>query len=72
MLTASQRIAALETAIEQLHQADSIMQTALGAGDLCYDLHNQLENISDELQSEIDTMQAFQRQYNRHLDNKES
>jgi hypothetical protein len=62
MLTAEQKIAGLETAIEKLHEADALMQEALGAGDLCYELHTSLENIADELQAEIDTLRALRMQ----------
>lgn len=62
MLTAEQKIAGLETAIEKLHEANCVMQTALGAGDLCYELHTRIEDIEDELQAEIDTLRALRMQ----------
>ncbi len=62
MLTAEQKIAGLEAAIEKLQEADSVMQDALGAGDLCYELHNKIEDIADELQAEIDTLRALRMQ----------
>lgn len=62
MLTAEQKMATLETAIEKLHEADSVMQAALGAGELCYELHTRLEDIADELQAEIDTLRALRMQ----------
>ena len=36
-------------AVELLHEANCAMQTALGAGDECYELHNAIEDISDKL-----------------------
>jgi hypothetical protein len=62
MLTAEQKMAGLETAIEKLHEADCVMQAALGAGELCYELHTRLEDIADELQAEIDTLRALRMQ----------
>jgi hypothetical protein len=36
-------------AVDLLHEANCAMQTALGAGDECYELHNAIEDISDKL-----------------------
>ena len=36
-------------AVELLHEADCVMQTALGAGDECYELHNAIEDIENRL-----------------------
>jgi hypothetical protein len=54
MLTAQQRADKLQEAIALLQDADNCVQAALGASDVCYELHNAIENIVDELQ----TMQA--------------
>jgi uncharacterized coiled-coil DUF342 family protein len=39
----------LQQAIELLEQADALVQQALGASDECYDLHNAIENIAEEI-----------------------
>jgi len=39
----------LQEAIALLMDADNCMQTALGATDECYELHNALEDIQDTL-----------------------
>ena len=39
----------LQQAIELLEQADALVQAALGASDECYDLHNAIENIAEEI-----------------------
>ena len=39
----------LRKAIELLNEADSLVQAALGASEECYELHNQIENIADEI-----------------------
>ena len=36
-------------AVELLHEANCAMQTALGAGDECYELHNAIEDIENRL-----------------------
>jgi len=36
-------------AVELLHEANCAMQTALGAGDKCYDLHCAIESVADDL-----------------------
>jgi len=36
-------------AVELLHEANCAMQTALGAGDECYDLHCAIESVADDL-----------------------
>ena len=59
MLTVQEKIERLEMSIALLRDADCGMQAALGEGDLCYELHNKLEELADDLQSEIDTMRAL-------------
>lgn len=62
MLTAAQKIAILESAIERLHESDALVQQALGATDECYDIHSALEDMADDLQSTIDTLKALAKQ----------
>ena len=53
MLTKQEKIERLEMAIALLNDADAMMQAALGASDECYELHNAIENVADELQERI-------------------
>jgi uncharacterized coiled-coil DUF342 family protein len=39
----------LQAAIDKLHEADALMQEALGASEECFDLHNAIENIAEEI-----------------------
>ena len=39
----------LQEAIDKLNEADALMQEALGASDECYDLHNKIGNIVEEV-----------------------
>jgi hypothetical protein len=32
-----------------LEQADALVQEALGAGDECYDIHNAIESVMDDV-----------------------
>ena len=58
MLTTQQKIERLEMAIALLQDADAGMQTALGDTEECYDLHNALENVADDLQDIIQRLKA--------------
>lgn len=53
MVTEQQRII-LRQAIELLHEADALMQDALGDTEECYDLHCAIEDIADELEGVLD------------------
>ena len=48
MFNAKQNKLMLE-AVELLHQADALMQEAMGASDECYDLHCGIESMADDL-----------------------
>jgi hypothetical protein len=39
----------LNQALTLLSIADALVQEALGAGTLCYDIHNAIENVEDEI-----------------------
>lgn len=39
----------LRKAMDKLHEADALLQQALGATDECYELHNAIEEIADTL-----------------------
>jgi hypothetical protein len=39
----------LQEAINKLHEADALMQEALGASDECFDLHCAIESVADDI-----------------------
>ena len=46
----------LEMVIALLQDADAMLQGALGASDECYELHNAIENVADDVQDIVNTM----------------
>ena len=52
-LTAKQKSALLNKAVDLLEQADALIQQALGASDVCYDTHTRLADIVDDLVADI-------------------
>lgn len=52
-LTAKQKSALLNKAVDLLEQADALVQQALGASDVCYETSTQLQNIIDDLVTDI-------------------
>ena len=59
MLTEQQRII-LRQAIELLHEADALMQDALGDTEECFDLHCGIESMADDLEEVLDRVEAGQ------------
>ena len=57
MLTEQQRII-LRQAIDLLHEADALMQDALGDTEECFDLHCGIENMAEELEEVFDRAEA--------------
>jgi uncharacterized coiled-coil DUF342 family protein len=39
----------LQEAIDKLHEADALMQEALGASEECFDLHCAIESVADDI-----------------------
>ena len=39
----------LQEAIDKLHEADALVQAALGATEECYDLHTGIQSIADDI-----------------------
>jgi hypothetical protein len=39
----------LQEAIDKLHEADALMQEALGHSDECFDLHCAIESVADDI-----------------------
>lgn len=48
MLTNKQNQQLLE-AVDLLHKADALIQSAMGASDECYYIHTQVENAADDV-----------------------
>ena len=57
MLTAKEKQERLEMAIALLHDADAMMQAALGDTEECFDLHCGIENIADDLQEVLNRVE---------------
>ncbi len=59
-LTNTQKIAKLQEAIALLQDADALQQagTAELDGDVCYDLHNEIEFIIETLEEAIEELEA--------------
>jgi hypothetical protein len=53
MLTAKEKRERLEMAIALLNDADAMIQAALGASDECYELHNAIEEVIDEVTDKL-------------------
>lgn len=47
----------LRRAIEQLEEADALIQEALGATDVCYETHCGIESIIDDLRDDIEELE---------------
>jgi len=54
MLTAVQQ-QKLQQAMDLLHQADVLVQQAMGHSDECYYIHSQIENAADDVQDFMNT-----------------
>ena len=57
MLTAQEKTERLQMAIALLHDADAMMQAALGDTEECFDLHCGIESMADDLQEVLDRME---------------
>jgi hypothetical protein len=53
MLTAKEKRERLEMAIALLNDADAMIQAALGASDECYEIHNAIEEVIDEVTDKL-------------------
>ena len=58
MLTAKEKQERLEMAIALLHDADAMMQAALGDTEECFDLHCGIESMADDIQEVLDRVTA--------------
>ena len=54
----SDKVRKLDLAMRLLQEADCLMQEVVADGDLCYELHNSIENVHDELEELLDVLKA--------------
>jgi len=50
----------LQEAINKLHEADALMQEALGATEECFDLHCGIESMADDLAEYAEQLEEMQ------------
>jgi hypothetical protein len=53
MLTAKQRSIKLNQAIDLMEQADALIQEALGACDECQELHERIEDLTEDVLGQV-------------------
>lgn len=58
MLTDKQKADKLREAIALLMDADALQQAALGDCDVCYETHNAIEELIDELTADVQDLEA--------------
>ena len=52
-MTNAQKAARLRMAMEALHNADAWIQEALGDTDVCYETHNRIQDLVDDLTYDV-------------------
>ena len=52
-MQAKQKAARLRMAIDALQNADAWVQEALGASDVCYETHNRIQDLIDDLTYDV-------------------
>ena len=50
----------LRQAYEKLHEADALIQQALGATEQCFELHCAIENVADEIAEAAEQLEEMQ------------
>ena len=58
MLTDKDKAQLLRDAMELLQDADALVQKALGATDVCYETHNRIEDIVEDLRCDVMELEA--------------
>jgi hypothetical protein len=58
MLTDKDKAQLLRDAMELLMDADALIQQALGATDVCYETHNRIEDIVEDLRCDVMELEA--------------
>lgn len=54
----AQKISKLREAIALLQKADALQQAALGDCDVCYETHNAIQNVIDDIADDIEDLEA--------------
>ena len=54
LVTNKQKADKLREAIALLQDADACMQAALGASDVCYETHNRIQDIIEDLEVDVE------------------
>ena len=54
MLTAKQKADKLREAIALAQDVDNLIQAALGPTDICYEYHNKLEELIEDLEVDVE------------------
>ena len=52
-LTPAQKSQLLNRAVDMLEEVDVLVQKALGDTDVCYETHNRIQDLADDLVSDI-------------------
>ena len=52
-MTGAQKAARLRMAIDALYDADAWVQQALGDTDVCYETHNRIQDLVDDLTADV-------------------
>lgn len=58
MLTDKQKTDKLREAINLMHDADALMQEALGDTDVCFETHCGIQSLIDDLRDDIEDLEA--------------
>ena len=58
MLTDKQKADKLREAIALLHDADALQQTALGDSDVCFENHNCIQELIEDLTADVQDLEA--------------
>ncbi len=56
-MQSKQKAELLRKAVEMLEQADALMQEALGDSDVCYETHNRIADLIEDLEEDIYTIE---------------
>jgi hypothetical protein len=48
----------LRRAVEQLEEADALIQEALGDCDVCYETHNRIQDLVTDLEADVQDLEA--------------
>jgi len=57
MLSNKEKAARLRRAIDTLATADALVQEALGSCDVCYETHNRIQDLVDDLEADVEELE---------------